>query len=94
MTQKIRKEVIKMNREELTDFIFNFWIDWGAFNYDEREDDEIKYEIYNNLKTEQGIQKELSYIENEIHNGWDEKSLEYTRLHELKNKINKYLEKR
>lgn len=83
-----------MNREELTDFIFNFWIDWGAFNYDEREDDEIKYEIYNNLKTEQGIQKELSYIENEIHNGWDENSLEYTRLHELKNKINNYLEKR
>ena len=45
MTQKIRKEVIKLNREELTDFIFNFWIDWGAFNYDERDDDEIKYEI-------------------------------------------------
>lgn len=79
-----------MNKEKLRDYIFKFWNDWGAFNYDERDDDEIKYEIYNNLSSFKGIEKELDYIRQEFESGWDENSLEYERLDNLWNYINWY----
>lgn len=79
-----------MNRKELTDYIFNFWYEWGAFNYDERTDDEIKTEIYNNLGNKKDIYNELEYISNEIESGWDEDSLEYKNLIELMKHINDY----
>ncbi len=79
-----------MNREELTNYVFNFWNDWGAFNYEEREDEEIKAEIWENLNSKNGIEKELDYIRNEFESGWDENSLEYQELDKLWNYINWY----
>lgn len=80
-----------MNRDELTDYIFNFWNNWGAFNYEERTDEEIEAEIWENLNSINGIDKELDFIRNEFEAGWDEDSLEYERLDELWNYINWYL---
>lgn len=80
-----------MNRNELTNFIFNFWNNWGAFNYEERLDEEIKAEIWENLNSNDGIQKELDYIRQEFEAGWEQDSLEYERLDELWNYINWYL---
>ena len=36
-----------MNRKELTDYIFNFWIEWGIPEYNGTDED-LKNEIYNN----------------------------------------------
>lgn len=82
-----------MNRKELRDYIFDFWWNWGAFNYDERDDDEIKLEIYENLGTINGINKELNFLKYEFDAGWDKNSLEYKRLTELKNYIEYYKER-
>lgn len=82
-----------MNRQELTDYIFKFWLDWGAFNYDERDDDEILLEIYNNLEDLKGIEKELYYVNEELmSNCWEESSLEYSNLTDIFNKISEYKE--
>lgn len=79
-----------MNREELRDYIFDFWNNWGAFNYEERDDDEIKYDIYNNLGSLKGIETELDYLRQEFEAGWDEDSKEYEDLDKLWNYINWY----
>ena len=80
-----------MNKEELRDYIFQFWWNWGAFNYDERDDDEIKFEIYNNLSSFEGIEKELDCIRSEFDsNEWSEDSLEYIELDKIWNYINWY----
>lgn len=80
-----------MNIEELTDYIFNFWNNWGAFNYEERLDEEIKAEIYSNLKSLVGVEKELDYIRQEFEsNEWSEDSLEYQELDKMWNYINWY----
>lgn len=79
-----------MNREELTDYIFNFWYDWGAFNYEDRTDEELKTMIFNNLKTLDGVEKELDIIRMEFESNWDENSLEYQNLDILWNYINWY----
>lgn len=79
-----------MNREELTNYIFNFWYDWGAFNYEDRTDEEIKAEIYNNLETLDGVERELNFFRHEFDAGWDENSLEYQNLNILCNYINWY----
>jgi hypothetical protein len=85
--------VSKLNRQELTDYIFKFWLDWGAFNYDERDDDEILLEIYNNLEDLKGIEKELYYVNEELmSNCWEESSLEYNNLTDIFNKISEYKE--
>lgn len=80
-----------MSIEELTDYIFNFWNNWGAFNYEERLDEEIKAEIYGNLKSLDGVEKELDYIRQEFEsNEWSEDSLEYQELDKMWNYINWY----
>lgn len=76
-----------MNRENLTNYIFDFWNNWGAFNYEERTDYELKKEIGENLKTMSGILRELRFLKHEFESGWSEESLEYRRLLELENKI-------
>lgn len=84
------KEYKVMSRTELTNYIFNFWNDWGAFYYEERLDEEIKAEIYNNLETLDGVEKELDYLRTEFESHWDENSLEYQNLDILWNYINWY----
>lgn len=79
-----------MNREELTNYVFKFWQDWGAFNWDERTDEELKNEIYNHLGHSLGIDRELDYVRFEFEAGWDENSLEYERLTDLWNNLNYY----
>ena len=80
-----------MNREQLTDYIFKFWENWGAFNHDERDDDEIILEIYNNLGNFKGIEREIDAIREEFDsNTWEEDSLEYENLDRLWNYINWY----
>jgi hypothetical protein len=81
-----------MNREELRDYIFNFWLDWGAFNYEERTDEEIKKEIYENLGTVEGTQKEMNFLNHEFEAGWSGDSLEYKELIKLRNYIIEYKE--
>lgn len=81
-----------MNREELTDYIFTFWNEWGAFNYIEKTDSELKKEIYDNLNTLNGIEKEIDYVRQEFeNNAWSEDSIEYENLDKLWNYLNWYL---
>lgn len=84
------EEIDYKNRNILTDFVFNFWNNWGAFNYDERFDEEIKAEIWNNLNNQNGIEKEIDYVRQEFESGWDENSLEYKNLTELWDYLNYY----
>ena len=79
-----------MNREELRDYIFNFWYEWGFFDYDERDDDELKFKIYNNLGSFNGIEKELDCVRMEFESHWAENSIEYQELDKLWNYINYY----
>lgn len=80
-----------MTKEELTDYIFNFWNNFGAFNHDERDDDEIIFEIITNLSSMEGIEKELDCIRYELEsNCWETDSLEYENLDKLWNYINWY----
>lgn len=79
-----------MNREELTDYIYDFWENWGAFNYEERTNDALWHEIYDNLDSFEGIERELDTVRNEFESGWEEDSLEYEELDKLWNYINWY----
>ena len=79
-----------MNREELTNYTYNFWENWGAFNYEEKTDDMLKQEIYNNLGSFNGIERELDTIRCEFEAGWNEDSKEYEELDKLWNYINWY----
>ena len=79
-----------MTRDDLTNYIFKFWCGWGASELDERDDTEIKGEIFNNLGTEEGIERELDCLREEFDSGWDEDSLEYENLNTLWNYINWY----
>lgn len=84
------QEIDYKNRNILTDYVFKFWYEWGAFNYDERFDEEIKAEIWNNLNNMNGIEKELDYVRIEFESGWDETSLEYENLQKLWDYLNWY----
>ena len=79
-----------MSIEELNNYIFNFWKNFGAFNYTNKTEQELKNEICNNLKTLNGVEKELDYIRQEFESGWDENSLEYQNLDILWNYVNWY----
>ncbi len=72
-----------MTREKLTDYVFSFWNNWGAFNFESATDEEIKNEIKNNLSSLGGIEKELDYIKSEFESGWSEDSKEYEDLGKL-----------
>ena len=78
-----------MNREELTDYICNFWLEFGIPEYD-KDDDHLWHEIYDNLNSKNGIEKELDYIRQEFESGWDENSREYQDLDKLWNYVNWY----
>ena len=45
-----------MNREELTDYVYDFWLNWGTPEY-EGTYDQLYSEIYNNLETLEGIEE-------------------------------------
>lgn len=72
-----------MTREKLTDYVFSFWDNWGAFNFESATDKEIKNEIKSNLSSLGGIEKELDYIKSEFESGWSEGSKEYEDLEKL-----------
>lgn len=87
---RIRGEII-MNKEKLTDYVFKFWDNWGAFNFESATDEEIKNEIKKNLSSLDGIEKELDYVRLEFENGsWDENSKEYKDLDKLWDYLNWY----
>lgn len=80
-----------MTKEKLVDYVFKFWDNWGAFNFESATDEEIKNEIKKNLSSFDGIEKELDYVRLEFENGsWDENSKEYKDLDKLWNYLNWY----
>ena len=78
-----------MNRDELTDYILDFWVGWGIPEYD-GDADQLHTEIYNNLGTLNGIESELDLVRIEFEVGFEEHSLEYANLTDLWDKINNY----
>lgn len=78
-----------MNRDELTEYIYDFWVAFGVPEYNGTYD-MLYDEIYNNLGSLKGIKDELDTIKYELECGWDEDSLEYKNLIDLKNKILDY----
>ena len=78
-----------MNREELTDYVLDFWLNWGIPEY-EGTNDQLYIEIYNNLETLEGIKKELDIVRSEFESGWSKDSLEYKNLCDLLEKLNYY----
>ena len=79
-----------MNRNELTDYVFNFWL--GFINLDEynKTEEELFNEIYENLETLNGVEKELGMVRSAFESGWDEKSKEYQDLDDVWNELNYY----
>lgn len=78
-----------MNRFELTDYILDFWLNWGTPEY-EGTNEQLYDEIYRNLMTLDGIEKELDIVRSEFESGWDEKSKEYQDLCNLWDELNYY----
>ena len=79
-----------MTKEKLADYVFKFWDNWGAFNFESATDEKIKNEIKKNLSSFDGIEKELDYIRLEFESGWSEDSKEYEELEKLWNYLNWY----
>lgn len=80
-----------LSREELSRYTFDFWLKWGAFNWNSKTDEELLEEIYTNLGTLEGIEKELDSVRCEFEsNCWSEESLEYENLDKLWNYLNWY----
>lgn len=79
-----------MNREELTDYILDFWLNFGMQEHQEEENDYLWTEIYYNLGSFDGIEQELDAIRCEFEKGWSENSREYEELDKLWNYINWY----
>jgi uncharacterized damage-inducible protein DinB len=79
-----------MNRKELADYVFNFWL--GFINLDEynKTEEELFNEIYENLETLNGVEKELDMVRSAFESGWDEKSKEYQDLDDVWNELNYY----
>lgn len=78
-----------MSREELTDYTLDFWLNWGVPEY-EGSNDYLWHEIYENLGSFEGIEKELDSIRCEFESGFSEDSLEYINLDKLWNYLNWY----
>ena len=78
-----------MTREELTEYIYNFWVSWGIPEYEGTLED-LREEIYDSLGTLYGVERELDIVRMEFENGWDENSLEYKNLDKLWNYLNWY----
>lgn len=79
-----------MNRNELADYVFNFWL--GFINLDEynKTEEELFNEIYENLETLNGVEKEIDMVRSAFESGWDEKSKEYQDLDDVWNELNYY----
>lgn len=78
-----------MNREELTEYILEFWVNWGIPEYNGTLED-LKNEIYENLGTLKGVDEELTMVSVEFDSGWSEDSIEYQNLDNLWNELNYY----
>ena len=78
-----------MNREELTDYVLDFWLNWGIPEY-EGTNDQLYSEIYNNLETLEGVEKELDIVRSEFDVVFEEDSLEYKNLCDLWDELNYY----
>lgn len=78
-----------MNRKQLTDYIFKFWLDFGIPEY-QKSDEELRNEIFNNLGSFGGIEKELDAIRCAFEIGFVEDSKEYNELEKLWNYVNWY----
>ena len=78
-----------MSREELTDYILDFWLNWGIPEYNGTLED-LKNEIYENLGTLKGVYKEITMVSVEFDIGFEEDSLEYENLDKLWNYLNWY----
>lgn len=78
-----------MNREELTNYILNFWLNWGIPEY-QGTNEQLYDEIYENLGNFEGIEKELDSVRCEFEVGFNTDSLEYINLDKLWNYLNWY----
>lgn len=78
-----------MSREELTKYIFDFWLNWGIPEYT-GTNEQLYNEIYNNLGTKEGIERELDSVRCEFDAGFDEESQSYQDLDKMWNYINWY----
>lgn len=81
-----------MNKKDLTDYVFKFWDNWGAFDFESATDEEIKNEIKKNLSSFDGIEKELDFVRCEFERAYlkSEDSKEYEGLEKLWNYLNWY----
>ena len=77
------------NIDDLTNCIFDFWTNWCIQGYSGTDDD-LRHEIYSNLTSKEGIERELDNIRYEFDTGWSEDSIEYQELDKMWNYINWY----
>ena len=78
-----------MSREELTNYVLDFWLKWDIPEYEE-DNDYLYCEIYNNLETLDGVEKELDSARCLFESGIEENTLEYENLDKLWNYLNWY----
>ena len=78
-----------MSRYELRNYIFNLWNSLSMFDGDERDNEEILEEIYDNLGNKEGIDTEIDYVRQELEK-WEKDSLQYEGLDKLWNYLNWY----
>lgn len=78
-----------MNRKDLTDYLLDFWLNWGVPEY-EGTNEQLYNEIYDNLGTKEGIERELDTIRIEFESGYEEDSKEYQDLDEVWENLNSY----
>lgn len=79
-----------MTKEELTNYIYDFWYNFGCYDeFFERDEKDIKEEIKEDLSNDYGIEKELDAVRLQYEN-YDEEDWEYDHLDELWNYLNWY----
>ena len=79
-----------MTKEELTNYIYDFWNNFGGYeDYDIESESAIKKRISQNLSTLNGIDTEIDDVRFQFDN-YDEESWEYEELDKLWNYLNWY----
>lgn len=79
-----------MNREELTEYIYDFWLNYRKIKKNDGTYDLLYCEIYDNLETIEGVEQELDMVRLEFELGYEENSLEYKNLCDLWDNLNYY----
>lgn len=79
-----------MNKQELTEYVYDFWLKHRGMTKGKGTHDHLYNEISNNLETLKGVEQELDMVRLEFDLGYEEDSLEYKNLCDLWNNLNYY----